>query len=354
MEGRSIFNVKPSYRRASGCASIVSGSFSLASIIAAVLTVGFDGDAMAQQPRHEHGAEARAANEITPADVFVLVKQVQAELELLRLEIGKPLVPQTLLRVSEATPREVYFGATSLLEKASSLTVEYECEMPLPEFETPNDIRPANVARLVKAALDRLRAVKTTLGITEGIAPIKRDASKQPSDVLTAILQTNRQLNAVLDHPVRPKDVYRKVSLALRYVSEISWANGIGELSLHVPYERRKQPLDAYPRLLDCFKAIQEISAANGIRLMKVEVDQTALDSVQAADVYDVASLVVAELKHLNSTVGSGVSLREYYYPGWYFSAHVSQKAVLLKLRIQRLEITNTASGRAFDNGGDK
>ncbi len=58
-----------------------------------------------------------ANSKIEPPDVFVHVALVRAELELIRLELGKPKSKQKELPIFDAQPREVYFQAQTLFRK---------------------------------------------------------------------------------------------------------------------------------------------------------------------------------------------------------------------------------------------
>ena len=143
-------------------------------------------------------------NDIEPKHVYAQVALVRAELELIRLEMGKPEAQHHEMRVSGAAPREVYAQAETLFRKADRLCYErlgLRSRAPAPPEK---EIRPGDVLGVVKAANQRIQLVKEKLGIPEqGKAP-SPNGEKLPSDVFLSIVQANRQLN-LLPSALRPR-----------------------------------------------------------------------------------------------------------------------------------------------------
>lgn len=63
--------------------------------------------------------------QLQPPDVFLQVGIVRAELELIRLEMGKPENSGEPVLILEAAPREVFFQALTLFRKANRLSYEH-------------------------------------------------------------------------------------------------------------------------------------------------------------------------------------------------------------------------------------
>ena len=72
-----------------------------------------------------------------------------------------------------------------------------------------------------ESSLARISHVKIHLGITQPSAQPAPDRSKTPTDVFGAIMQTNRQLNLLLDQPFSPAEVYEQVTLAMGYTARL-------------------------------------------------------------------------------------------------------------------------------------
>ena len=277
--------------------------------------------------------------DIAPADVFVRVALVRSELELIRNEMCKPGDDRPELRVSDAAPREVFFQALTLVRKADRLAFEQLRERtPLPEPPI-GEIRPADVFAVVDSALARVRRVKEALGIANQVREIPRDSTKQPTDVFRSIVQANRQLNLLLDREFNPSDVYEQVTVAISYASPLL-ARFPGVTTIPPPprFERGKVPGDVYQRLVGCFERTRRIAEGLGIQVLALEVGAEELAVVTPSDVYDIASLLVAELAHLHTQFRDVAPPHETYYPGRKFPSHVYQRVGILESQLIELQ----------------
>ena len=72
--------------------------------------------------------------------------------------------------------------------------------------------------------------------------------------------------------------------------------------------------------------------------MAKLEIDEATCLQMKPADVYDVASLMVAELNHLHSRLPSGKPPRQVFAPGRKFPSHVYQRVGLLEVQLEQLE----------------
>ena len=103
---------------------------------------------------------------VAPPDVHALVMLLQQEIELVRYEMGKPRRLERGARITGVAPREVYFQALTLFRKANRLSFEHTGEtvdaLPRPDGE----IEPADVLAVVENALNQIRRVEDTLGIS--------------------------------------------------------------------------------------------------------------------------------------------------------------------------------------------
>ena len=243
------------------------------------------------------GQETTAPASLQPADVFVRVAVVRAELELIRLEMGKPRDGSEYLQVSNAVPREVFYQALALFGKSNRLCFEHtRTEATKPAMPT-GQVQPQHVYRVVETALTQLGRVKEKLGIVETVPSPARDASKTPTDVFRSILAANKQLNLLLDRQYAPSDVYEQVTLAIGYTSRLLASfPGATRIPPGPGFERRKRPVDVHDRLYGCFELVRSIAQESGLQVATLTRAEGDIAAVAPSDVYGLATLVVSEV----------------------------------------------------------
>lgn len=275
---------------------------------------------------------------IEPADVFALVTRVKAEVELIRVEMGRPEESQSPVSVSDAAPREVYFQARTLFTKARRLDLELTHESgPLPA-PPDTELTPAHVYSMVQAALAEIERCKSELGISRQVTAAPRDPTRTPTDVFREIVQVNRQLNTLLDRPFAPSDVYEQVTLAISYsASLLATFPGAPRIPEAPVLERGKNPVDVLRLLLACFESVQKIARRSGVKILKLNEIHEEGHGVRPGDVYDVATLLVSELAYLHRRRAGTEPPIESYYPGRTFPSHVYQRAGILEAQLIQL-----------------
>lgn len=278
-----------------------------------------------------------SAAEVQPADVHLHVYLVREELEHLRWYLGRPKNRQDDIRVSDVAPREVYFQALTLYRKADRLAFEQIRERRLPPETPAGQLRPADVYKMVDAALRRVRAVKTHLQVSRSVQGMTRDPSKTPTDVFRSIVQANRQLNLLLDQRVSPSEVYQQVTVCIGYASSLlATASTKERLPAAPEFVPGKMPRDVYGRLLECFKLVSRIGERQGVKMLALS-EEAATESVTPSDVFDIASLLVSELKHLHDNFPDPPPPRPAYRVGRKVPAHVFQRAGMLQRQLTEL-----------------
>ena len=290
-----------------------------------------------------HVSEAREGTvktEITPPHVFQRVALVREEIELIRLEMGKPQVDPPPIQVEKAVPREVYFQALTLFRKADRLAFEHTREQADEPSIPAGLIQPADVSAVVDGAFERVRRVKETLGISEqaDLKPVNPDI--EPSQVFNSIVAANRELNHLLDHRFTPNDVYQEVTVAIAYVSRLLDSPGEVSTPPEPPaFERRKRPADVYRKLVSCFEEIHRIGENSGVAMLDLKVNDEQVEKVEPSDVYDVASLLVSELAHLHGQRRNAAPPRKVYNPGRKLPSHVYQRIGILCDQMDALKL---------------
>ena len=283
------------------------------------------------------------SQEVGPPDVYLDTLLVRDELEWIRLEMGKPQDTRREIEVTGAAPREVFFQALTLFQKANRLSFDLTRERAELPGKPIGDIRAVHVGSVVNATLERLRRVKDYLRGPQPGRERPRDPTKTTSDIFRSIVQANRQLNLLLDQSFTPTDVFQQVTLAVGYAAQLR-TRFPGTRMLDPPaFEPHKRPVDVYHRLVECFARVRDIIENSGLdALMLGGHPEVATPS----DVYDIASLIVSELSFLHSHLDGALTPPDRYDPGRKFPSDVYQRAGLLEallLDLQaRVEVSST------------
>ncbi|MFQ5673383.1 MAG: hypothetical protein ACE5G9_09825 [Nitrospinales bacterium] len=285
-------------------------------------------------PMYNEKSEAR---EFGPPDVFNHVALVRAEIELIRQEMGKPKLARPEIQVTEVSPREVYFQALILYDKANRLCSELTGRRATPPPRPTREIHPTDVLTLVGDTLECLMIIKKELNINKTSVKPQRDASKTPSDVFRSIVQASRQLNLMLERRIAPSDVYQRITQAMDYTAFLLKYLHVSKAKLPPPppFERGKMPSDVYFRLIECFNLIKEIAQISGLHVLKANLEEDQ-SQITPGDVFILAKILVAELAYLNQIIGNTHSPRS-FYPGRKFPSHVYQAAGLFQIQLGEL-----------------
>ena len=280
-------------------------------------------------------AAAPSEEEVTPAHVYALVSLFRQELDLVRVEMGRPKERRSPLQVRGAAPREVYFQALALFQGVNRLSFEMtRSEIPAPTINKER-ILPADVRDVMHLALERLRHVEESLGLRHTLALPPIEAGRTPTDVFKSIVQAVRQLNLLLDRQLSPSDVFQQVTRALGYASGLR-ANFAGRrMPATPPFERAKTPAQVFGKLIDCFRLVRRIASESGVGVLALSVPRAELEAVSSADVHSMASLLVSELRHLHTKLPKAPPPRQTYYPGKKLPSHVYQRAGLLEAQLK-------------------
>jgi len=276
--------------------------------------------------------------EPAPADVFVGIVQLSEEIEQLRREMGKP-VSAFEFEIRNAAPREVYFQALTLFRKADRLAFEHLHERVNVPAQPQGPLRPKDVLAVVEAAGERIRDVKGKLKVDEAADAPVRDPTKTPTDVFRAIVKANQQLNVLLDHPFSPSDVFQQVQRASGLATALASPFSKTDFPREIPeFDRGKRPPDVYRQLFKCLKRVQKIFDASDLKVLEFEVSEITIDKATPSDVYDLASVLVAELAYLHELHPGAESPPAVFFPGRKFPSHVHQAARLLDQQLNWLQ----------------
>lgn len=291
------------------------------------------------------GRNPNAVDQITPADCLARIQLLSVELEEIRRVMGKPKTKENGMRIEDAQPREVLYQAQTLYRKADRLAFENTGTSHTPPVTSSSAIRPVHVWKIIDASLKRIRHVKNRFGIVAEFTEMQQPETTVPSDVFLSILNTNRQLNSLLTKEFAPANVFQQVTVAVHYASIMLEQFDQSVATIEAPeFEEAKIPAQVYDLLMICFEIIRKMETTFGAEVLTLRLPEGGVGDISPSDVYDIASLLVAELAYLHAQIPDANPPERAYYPGLKFPSHVFQRAELLRrqlVTLQRFENTN-------------
>ena len=313
-------------------------------LLVCLLTVAFSGAACAQErsfaPKELNPVSGRAIveGEILPGDVLSRVELTRAELELIRQELGKPAFSAHTARAQDTAPREVWFMANALHDKADRLAFEHvkTSAAHTGSIDTAA-ITPYHVWLMVNKTFMRLQAVKAVLNIPEVSEELLSPDSTTPSDVLQSMIRANQELGKLLSQQVAPADVFQQVTQAIHLNTQLL---AVFEGTPRIPlpaFERRKTPDDVYRRMTRCLELIGKIAQLSDQPMLSVDTDSLYSGAIKPGDVYVLTTLVVAELSYLHALHGDTKPATQADHPGKKTPAHVFQRVGILQAQLEAL-----------------
>ena len=243
-------------------------------------------------------------------ELYQMVEIVRGEIEIIRRYKERAIDERPSIPVEHVFPREVYFQALTLRQKAGRLCHEAVQNLMAPsqtvQFTIPKFIEPKDIYEIVNDAWSQIRCAKAGFNLSEKVElDSNQDSNKTLTDVFKAIVQANRQINLLLEQPIEPGDVYAVVQHANAYIVDI--LNKLAPVwSLTAPtlpeYQEGKTPLDVYKQMLKNFRMIQHIAKESGIDMLHLEDEIQS--PIAASDVFDLSSLILSELRYFAVEVG--------------------------------------------------
>lgn len=278
-------------------------------------------------------------SDILPADVFSRVTLVRKELELIRTELGRVSFPVSNIQVVDTAPREVYFMASALYDKADRLAFEYvkTSEQYIKTVDAAS-IKPYHVWLMANRTFRRLQSVKEILLIPEKSVELISPSSTTPSDVIGLMIKANQELDILLSQKSSPADVFQQVTLAINLNAQLL---ATVEDSKRIPDQpemiRRKTPEDVYRRLALCLELLRNISHSSNLSVMDFDIDSLYTGRVKPGDVYALATLLVADVSYFHALREQTKDAAGAFYPGNKTPSHVFQRVGILEAQLKQL-----------------
>jgi hypothetical protein len=241
-------------------------------------------------------AQPAAAQEISNSDVYVTVTELADEVELIREVMGRPFDDSPRLPVSGIGLFELYMQTETLLLRSNRLASELAGTERISAPPVPAvDPSPAAILMLVEVALGDIRRVRNELGITEAVIREDRGTPIAATGVFSVVLDTNRQLNLLLDDPFDSADVHGRLVMAAMLAAGILNDLGRSSPASAVSTDPRL-PVDVLRNLLDCLSLAADVARAAGVDTLTVSARRNVPPDVTPGHVYDVAQFLVADL----------------------------------------------------------
>lgn len=275
---------------------------------------------------------------ILPADVLARAHLLFDEIELIRLELGKPKEHNALEPVLDASPREVYFQALTSFIKANRLLYEQTGDRDaIPSAINVKSIKPFHVWQMVNKSYEQILKVKNSLHINEQIIEKEYTIDTSPSDVFSQVVLTHKQLNALLKKQFYPSDSYQKINESIHLMAALlATVPSIKRIPLPEAFERRKTPSDVYAYLIKTRSILTKILNSSDIKFVHLKQDDKGIKG--ASDVYDLASLLVADLHYVHSLKLTASSPAKTYLVGNKTPSDVYQRVSILNQQLQTLQ----------------
>jgi hypothetical protein len=270
---------------------------------------------------------------IRPGHCHARATRLLGEVALVRDELGRGEDARPIAELADGKPRDCYFEAIASWQKAARLGAEVGAPAVRFAHATPpvKDIQPGHVLDVIDAVIAQVAAVKSVLGIREGSNEPAFADSNKPGDVLAVLIRVNRQLSRSLERPFAPSDCYRVVALASAYAARMGAPSS--ELE---PFERKREPRHCFEHLLSCHHAV---SAAIAKRGQPITAARGTPNDVLPGDVYDLASVVLAEVAFLHALTPNAAPVHAFEPEptGFRMPAHVDQLARTLHTQLGKL-----------------
>ena len=286
---------------------------------------------------------------IRSADVLARITLVLEAIEQIRSQIGRYHTHPMKITVTNSSPRDGYFQALTLVQKANRLSHELTGKrgpQPDPNDVEIDEIRPYHKWILVEAAYERLLFVGQRLKVKMPTKEKLQDPATTSDQVFQKLFEANRRLvNLMLSERIQSSDVFWVVSEASDFAADLL-ATFPGSAPPTEPiFVSGKEPIDNYRRLIECQELIESIAVQSGVHTATVKAILTAQDEVLPSDVFNFAKKILGDMAYFHALEKSPLPLAVIPVPpsmenpaGRKFPSHVYQRAGLLRHQLEVIQ----------------
>ena len=286
------------------------------------------------------------------ANVSNLINQklilLSNKLNLIAKSIGKSVKTQPVIKVQNASFREVAFEIDNMQLKINQLVYETTGAYSKLSNYDKNTLSPCDVESQVNDSIELLKPVETKLQIKTTSQILKTQNNINASNIFNKVLEINNFLNVLLYQKTMPGDVYSQITLIIAYVDEI-----LKHYQLNSQYKenksifKNKTPFDVYQKLLMSFEILQNIFHHSNLNILSISVHKK-LTNIQPNDVLSLAKIILAETEYLSSLLPYSFNFKNYYY-GYKTPSDVYTKVIELNQKLTILnQFSQTSPGMVF------
>lgn len=277
---------------------------------------------------------------LTPAQLLQDVDGLRAEIEQIRLTIGKRLPRSREFKLAKVSTRQVYFQAQTLFRKCNRLAQEVAgVSRQAPKAAPEGEITKSDVHEIIQASRAQLQFAKEMLGIQEAVEPSRLQRRASQADVMHGIIEAGYVLNRLISEQPDWTSIYDRVVQMITYVSgDFPEEDRYPALPA---YECCKMPQDVYAELTAILTTARPLARQVNLEFIEIIPGKQAEGGASTATVYDLTTTMVSDLAELTLRMNVvEVSAPSYEQPPRIFPSHVLQVTKVLNEQIRRLAVS--------------
>lgn len=237
----------------------------------------------------------------TPSDVYHKVSMINAEIKLIRNELGVSKEVREPVLQTNKTPAHVYIKSLELFKKVSKLQKKHDIESnSLPEIPI-QDITPENVLTVTDHIYDEVIRIKKKLGINQSIKEVEFYAGRTPSNVYENIWQASYLIDGMIK-AIGPTGVFENT---LRVQNELKLIASHFNVDLsYISGERQSGKTPKQAHLLGYVNLHKLSLLEEKLKMKAFRVPTYPKAKISPSDVYDITNLMLAEINRIKVHLG--------------------------------------------------
>jgi len=242
-----------------------------------------------------------SAAAVTPSDVYRKVSMINAEIQLIRNELGvKKEIREPVLQIHKM-PVHVYIKSIELFNKISKLQKKHGIASSAPPEVPIQTITPENVISVINRIYDEVVRIKKHLGINQSIKNIALYSGRTPSNVYENIWQASYLIDGMIK-AINPTEVFENT---LRVQSELNLI--ANHLKVELPNVLGEPQSGKTPKQVHLQGYINLHKFSLLEEQLKMEVSRVPAypkTKISPSDVYDTTNLMLAEINRIKAHLG--------------------------------------------------
>ncbi len=240
--------------------------------------------------------------DVTASHVFRATKDLLAEIEVLRDELGVAGYPVEPEFLEDRAPVHAYAKSLEVMQKVARVQSRYGLTPVEVGLIPPKEIVPADVLRSVNDLVNEVRRIKTQMVIEFEIEPAELVPGKTSRMVYKNLAEASFLLDGLRGWPLTPEDVYVHVMAVLDEM-EIIAAKLEVPLQLDPPIMNTgKKSIDIARQVL--YATYKVINLQTRLGMDASAAPTLTLVRVTPSEVYDATNMLMAEMNRIKAHLG--------------------------------------------------